>query len=99
MDPCTALQVSPHKLSQIVTGSLIPEPVTEPPGLVGDQNDLIISGHALICYSGKVPGCTRHILQCQTVVVSDKAEVVADCAGCAGGYFVLVTGISNRLPG
>ena len=55
MDSCSASQVAAHKLPQVVAGSLIPEPVTEPAGLMSDQNGLVIWRHALICYPGKVP--------------------------------------------
>ena len=55
MDASTSSEVTPDKLSQVVGGSLLPEPVHEPPGLMSHQDDLILRPHALLCNSGKIP--------------------------------------------
>lgn len=54
VDTGPAPQVPSHQLTQVVAGSLIPEPVAKPAGLVGHQDDLVPRTHALICNPGKV---------------------------------------------
>lgn len=55
MNSCSPSQVSPHKLSQVVSGCFLPEPVHEPPWLMSHQDDLILWTHALLCYPCKIP--------------------------------------------
>ena len=47
--------MTPDKLSQVVSGSLLPEPVHEPARLMSHQNNLIIRAHSFFSYPGKIP--------------------------------------------
>ena len=55
MNARASSQVATDKLPQVVGGSLLPEPVHEPPGLMSHQDNLILRPHTLLCNSGKIP--------------------------------------------
>lgn len=56
VDACPAFQVAAHQLPKVVAGHLVPEPVCKPPGLVRDEDGLVLWAHALVSDASEVPG-------------------------------------------